>query len=184
MKSELIDYLAAEHPPSDCRESTILKLRFYLGNNLRLLIGRRFLDLGCGSETSPDGYYPILCRLLHRHGVRVVGVDVASNQDEPFESHQLDLNDPHALDIFEAGSFDYVHHNALTYAGGGRTSPALHRMHTFAGDTRFALQLAMNASRLLRPQSGIYFQEWSAWCKGADGSLQPMESYSLRRKRK
>jgi SAM-dependent methyltransferase len=59
--------------------------------------GKAVLDLGCGSNNTPFGYEPWLCRILsevsqyHRFRTRVIGVDHGDLSGEMFETHQIDL---------------------------------------------------------------------------------------------
>ena len=96
------------------------------------LIGKRLLDLGCGSVRTKDKgrikrfiqsfsnpheatrFDPWYCRVAHEAGAESVGVDLGSNIQEAFESYQLDLTNPDVLDAFEDESFDGVNNYFLT----------------------------------------------------------------------
>ena len=74
------------------------------------LQGLRILDVACGSRLAESNNHrrfdPWMARLLTALGAHVVGVDIAEQRNETFESHQADLTDPDALAIFKSGSFD------------------------------------------------------------------------------
>ncbi|OGJ60578.1 hypothetical protein A3A67_01470 [Candidatus Peribacteria bacterium RIFCSPLOWO2_01_FULL_51_18] len=150
------------------KEKTIDKLIGFFGKDLRFLVERSWLDLGCGSNKSPDRFAPHACRILHDFGVKVTGIDLAPNDDETFENYQADLTNPHALDVLNGRKFDFIHHNALTFAGGGMESPTLGHMIDEIGEKRFEMQLLFWASKFLEP-NGIYFQEWHVWQKKDEG---------------
>ncbi|MEY4668281.1 MAG: hypothetical protein RL518_980 [Pseudomonadota bacterium] len=75
--------------------------------------GKRILDLACGStcyEDNPRGKYdPWMSRLLCHLGAQPVGVDIAPQRGESFESHIVDLTIPGSLRFLESSSFDGVY---------------------------------------------------------------------------
>jgi hypothetical protein len=73
-------------------------------------LGKRLLDLGCGSiESESREFEPWLCRVAKIVGVEPVGIDIGSLEGEDFEHYQIDLAQPGALDFLPAHSFDAVH---------------------------------------------------------------------------
>ncbi len=151
------------------REKTIQKLILFFGRDLQFLVGKSWLDLGCGSDSSPDHFEPHACRLLQEFGVKVTGIDLASNEGEPFENFRADLTDPHALDMLVGRRFDFMNHHALMFPGGGMESPTLGNMiGGKIGERRLEMQMLLWAKELLEP-NGLYFQEWHVWHKNGEG---------------
>jgi SAM-dependent methyltransferase len=146
-----------------------------ISSSTKDLIGKRILDLGCGSAHSADGpgfiarsffkvtgnqealtkFHPWYCRVLHVGKAHSVGVDIASNSQEPFENYSLDILDPAALRGFEDKSFDAVNNYKLTVPKESRqkingTSPhiflSLLRLHQHA-DVRYFREQGMPLSK-------------------------------------
>lgn len=113
---------------------------------------KTILDLGCGSKDCPDkkgnvriDFEPWLARVLHRMGVKVVGIDVGDLSQEEFETYNLDLLNPNSLNSFADQSFDLVHSSAL-YS----SSELQERVegHSYDG----SLNAAGTLVRILKPQ--------------------------------
>lgn len=86
----------------------------YLATDTRQLIGKRILDLGCGSVANTDRpwnpitrwiqqykdphryvqFHPWYCRILEEAEAEAVGIDIGPNRGEKFESHKRDLLKP------------------------------------------------------------------------------------------
>jgi hypothetical protein len=83
--------------------------------SLEAVRGARIVDVACGSrlcDGNREGRFdPWMSRVLHHLGARPLGVDIALQWNEPFESRVVDLTMPGALDFLEAQSIDgyYVH---------------------------------------------------------------------------
>lgn len=87
--------------------------------------GMHVLDLGCGSKESLElsGWFeiehswhtvdsqwePWYARIASAARAQIMGIDIHSNDGEPFEGRRLDLSLPHALASFDDASFDLVH---------------------------------------------------------------------------
>jgi len=76
------------------------------------LHGKKILDIACGAERTHDGtstgsFSPRFCRALMFFGASPVGIDIESNRNEHFESHQMDLVYGN-INIFQKGSFDGI----------------------------------------------------------------------------
>jgi SAM-dependent methyltransferase len=157
-----------------------LKRLIEITSNSRDLINKSILDLGCGSKETADRaqliqfflwiirssqlnqFHPWYARIAHEAGAKVVGVDIASNSSEEFESRILDLTNPHALTCFDNESFDAVNNFCLTvppesHRAQSGTSPAIIRR--FGMDTEQAFELNREifyqVQRLLR-NGGTY----------------------------
>lgn len=85
--------------------------------NIHEVRGKRILDIACGSRNYQDDtlkrYEPWMCRLLHHLGAIPVGVDLAPQRDENFESHVADLTVPNALRFLDPHSFDAAYISAF-----------------------------------------------------------------------
>lgn len=133
--AELQERVASKYPLlTEARFAGEMQRIQYMAQSTRDLLGKRILDLGCGSNVTKDTFFgfagrliqryidpvgyarfqPWYCRILHEAGASAVGVDIASNAKETFESHQLDLMDPTALDQFPDESFDGVNNYFLS----------------------------------------------------------------------
>ena len=79
--------------------------------------GKRILDLACGSRTYEDDplkrYEPWMCRLLLQLGAIPVGVDLAAQREERFESHRADLTISDSLSFLPSHSFDAAYVSAF-----------------------------------------------------------------------
>jgi SAM-dependent methyltransferase len=79
--------------------------------------GRRILDLACGSTCYEDNprakYDPWMSRLLSHLGAQAVGIDLAAQRGENFESHIADLTVPDSLSFLKSSSFDAVYVSAF-----------------------------------------------------------------------
>lgn len=103
-------------------------------SNARELVDKRIMDLGCGSEKNTDRvrnpirriknhfqdpyanmrYHPWYCRILKIAGADPVGIDIASNAKEPFESHEIDLTQRDVLNQFPKESIDFANNYFLS----------------------------------------------------------------------
>ncbi len=106
--------------------------------NLSAVMGKRILDIACGSSTSKapssiyidtpfgkksinttdlDGYTaqfePWFCRVLLQMGAHPVGIDFGNLEGEAFEHYRVDLGQPGALDFLPDHSFDAVQDSRL-----------------------------------------------------------------------
>lgn len=79
--------------------------------------GKRILDLACGSTCYEDNprakYDPWMSRLLSHLGAQAVGIDLAAQRGENFESHIADLTVPDSLNFLKSSSFDAVYVSAF-----------------------------------------------------------------------
>lgn len=142
----------------------------YLTDDVRQLIGKRVLDLGCGSVANTDRpwnpikrwiqqfrdyhrytqFHPWYCRILAEADVEAVGIDIGTNRGEKFEWHKKDLMKPEAaLSVFPNESIDHANNYFLSvpresrYAKVG-TSPGIMRALSWnnrSGDTHEAMEL-------------------------------------------
>lgn len=140
-----------------------LKRLIEISADSRQMINKRVLDLGCGSKENTDRhdwltrlwyrlirspelqrFDPWYPRIAHEAGAKVVGVDIATNATEEFESRILDLMNPSSLECFESDSFDAANNYCFTVppesdkARSG-TSPAI--MYKFEMDFERAYEL-------------------------------------------
>jgi SAM-dependent methyltransferase len=90
------------------------------GESLEDVRGKRILVLGCGTRGHSEDvgrhiFEPWYCRALVKLGAFPVGVDIESQQDETFESHERDLSLPNQLDsaTFPDKTFDGVEAKSL-----------------------------------------------------------------------
>lgn len=85
--------------------------------NLEQVRGMRILDVACGSCLYPDNnlgaHDPWMPRLLLTLGAIPVGLDLAEQVDERFESHRVDLLVRDSLAFLPSGSFDSYHIRAF-----------------------------------------------------------------------
>ena len=114
--------------------------------DVRELIGKRVLDLGCGSVYSKDTmgvwkwiqkgfpsgqvFPPWYLRMAAFAGAHGTGIDIAPNDNEPFTAITADLTDRSVLTGLPSGAFDIVSNNMFTAPSGGKedrgvTSPFL-----------------------------------------------------------
>lgn len=119
------------------------------------------LDLGCGATKSteredprlplPKGwrYHPWLCRALHHHGVRVIGADIGSNEEESFESVQTNLAEENSLASIPEKSVDIAHSDALA------SSPLLKLLSSGTPEVHINDILLPQLERILKPE-GTY----------------------------
>lgn len=84
-------------------------LKFALGD-LENARGLGVLDVACGSRDCAGNrqgtFDPWMSRLLHHLGAQPLGLDIAPQRDERFESRVVDLTRPGALDFLGAHSID------------------------------------------------------------------------------
>ena len=88
----------------------------WMKDDYGLLKGKKILDIGCGSKSSAhrdhvwgsNCFEPWLCRSLKEIGAHPVGLDIAPNSGEGFESHIADITAKGSLGFLEDGSFDAV----------------------------------------------------------------------------
>jgi len=121
------------------------------------LTGKRILDLGCGStgdtlestrsKREVQTYGPWLCRLLHKLGVEVTGVDAGSLEGEKFSAFGgVDLLMPESLGFLPSGYFDLVH-SSLLYS-----SPELNKRVTGRTSGHGSLIVGETLATTLMPQ--------------------------------
>lgn len=150
--SQLKERIEQKYPclPEGRFESEILRIQ-YIATSTHELIGKRVLDVGCGSKKSADRrpspllrrwlqredpaenarFQPWFARILHEVGADVTGVDIGSNKSEEFKSYAMDLINPNALDQFQDESFDIANNYIFTVpresiTAKAGTSPALY----------------------------------------------------------
>jgi hypothetical protein len=138
--------------------------------SLSVLVGKRILDIACGSSTSkaPSSVYvntpfgehkikisnteeftaqfePWFCRIVLELGAAPVGIDIGDLHSEPFEHHIVDLGVAGALDFLPDGSFDAVHDSRLF------GSPEFTAQFSDRADRlRVAREIAQQERRLLK----------------------------------
>lgn len=118
------------------------------------ILGKRILDLGCGSTggslDADAGYHgifaPWLARTLIELGANPVGIDFGNLQGEKFEGHTVDLLKPDSLNFLGDSSIDIVHSRALF------TSPQLHELQNSRWGYVSQSDSASRFFELLRPQ--------------------------------
>lgn len=139
------------------REAEIRRL---LGDLLQLG-GKRILDIGSGSVTSPDQqgrmYEPWFARIAHEVGADVTAIDIGDLKGEKFQGIQADLSSPHlVLSQFLNEEFDLVNSEALVDTSNlAQTSASLLRTRTDAEIARLELELHAEVENLLK-DSGVY----------------------------
>ena len=128
--------------------------------NMEHLVGKKVLDLGCGSYNAENGgkmFAPHLCRFLWYLGADPVGIDIGDLEIEPFEHYNVDLSQPGALDFLPDDSFDYVHSLNLIDDNPSPTFYAsLHGKQTFK-DAR--QQLLSQACRVLKKEGFLLLKK-------------------------
>ncbi len=98
--------------------------------DVRELVNKRIIDLGCGSMRSKDhpplwmwalsGFrkidtcLPWYCRIAHLAKAQVLGIDVSPNKKEPFPSLQADLTDDATFRPLPDGSLDIANNMRFT----------------------------------------------------------------------
>ncbi len=114
--------------------------------DVRQLIGKCVLDLGCGSKKGKDNtphwarlvfplhppreFVPRYLRLAAFAGMDATGIDIAPNDGEPFTAITADLTDPRVLAALPSGRFHIISNNMFTAPSGSKddrpvTSPFL-----------------------------------------------------------
>ncbi len=158
-----------------------LKRLSQISGDARSLIGKHVIDLGCGSESNTDRFDwlkrqfmkvldreelhrfdPWYCRVAHETGAHVMGVDIASNEKEIFQSVQLDLMDPRSLEFFKDASTDAVNNLCFTVPGDSfraksGTSPGVMKRLGMNREKAYELndQVSSQVERILR-EGGVY----------------------------
>ena len=152
-----------------------------IASDARQLINKNILDLGSGSKEHADQgplplrmwnrifnygeytrFHPWYARTAHAAGAKVTAVDIASNEDEEFQSLQMDLMNPDALSILDDESVDAVNNMCLTAPRDSKrassgTSPAIMWKLGMDHEAAFKLndQIAEQVRRILR-EGGTY----------------------------
>lgn len=152
-----------------------------ISSDARDLIGKRVLDLGCGSKETADRggwltrllnkwfneaelaqFEPWYCRIAHAAGAQVTGIDIASNISEEFSWKQLDLMNPEVLRCLPSESFDGANNMRLTVpddsvSARSGTSPAIMHRLGMDFDAAYAInaQIFREVERVLK-DGGIY----------------------------
>ena len=94
VKDNIRDYYFLHEPTYNALVVPKLLVLPLLIEKLGDLKGKTIIDLGCGSKEAEDSiygnYHPWLCRVLHELGAHVIGIDIAT-LDEEFQTHQIDL---------------------------------------------------------------------------------------------
>lgn len=148
------------------RHLQALKVAF---GSLEAVRGARIVDVACGSrlcDGNREGRFdPWMSRALHRLGARPLGVDIALQWDEPFDSRVVDLTMPGALDFLETQSIDgyYVHGFPNT-----ATLRAIERQGSTWESVRRSIE--ENLTRALRPTGTIirgFTEENEEWVRSA-----------------
>lgn len=159
------------------------------GKNDGLFVDRlrqlKILDLGCGSENSPDNRYethnfdPWLCRALHALGIDVTGVDLfppvqdehGRFQNEEWKFKRLDLTEDGALNIFPSNSFDVINMDAFLghRVSTGMSSPTSFRGHSQEfDDPRYKhveKEVFTQTLRILKPGGILFVNNQFAYTK-------------------
>ncbi len=103
----------ADYFDGDCERLAQIALE------VRGLLDKQVLDLGCGSERDPSGesdldrgYPPWYCRLAHEAGAKVTGIDLFPNIGERFTTIVGDLI-TYSFDVFTDNSLDAVNNDSF-----------------------------------------------------------------------
>ena len=90
----------------------------WMKDDYGLLMEKKILDICCGSKdpankdhgwsVGRDRFAPWFCRALKEIGAHPVGLDIAPNDGEGFESHVADITVKGSLGFLGSGSFDAV----------------------------------------------------------------------------
>ena len=131
-------------------EHELQRIRYSVSGDVRDLAGKVALDIGCGSQSTPDSgnmifrlvqrlilhksradFHPWYCRILQEAGAHPLGLDIAKNDSEDFTGIQGDILDPNLFDQFEDGQFDVVNNYFTTAPRNSRkadqgSSPAIY----------------------------------------------------------
>jgi hypothetical protein len=156
------DLIRAHNPrlPIDYYQLVETRVLFHLKqlrsafSSLDELRGKRILDIACGSRNYFDDatgrFEPWMPRLLHSLGAVPVGIDLAQQEREAFESYQVDLTTPDALRFLESASFD------ATYVCGFPTRAAVHHLLS-AGNEWSTIRdsILHHLHRCLKPEGKI-----------------------------
>ncbi len=111
----------------------------------------RVLDLGCGSRVPINENYsrmfePWMCRVMHKLGIDVVGVDIRPQQDEEFEHYVADLFSENSMPFIGNDTIDAIVATNLYFDPLFKAGVSYSGMHALMGE----------AERVCRPE-GLFF---------------------------